>query len=284
MNEIRRFQGDPVHHTPRSGRRWTPIDGSTATDDLEEAAVGLMGELNAYEFTDRLLPSGLYRMFAYETPIGVRISALKFTGTMGAGGVADDTTDGLNDPTTGTDPGTDPFADPGQTTVGTVGDGSGPGNVSGGDPNDPNSGAVEGQQYGTGGNAGGGAGTTTSEPQPPTSSSCGAWTASTSNAQVVGVAQSISYSNSPVAWSDQAIYYMTASDGTYWALTQWWENGLKMVAAHVCTQPLKGQTKPSTGLSVAVMLAIVGAAGAAAVIGLSAVRSHKRMKAHRHAA
>jgi hypothetical protein len=284
MNEIRSYAGDAVHSSPPSGKRWAPIDAASVTPDLEDAAISLMGELDAYQCTDRVLPSGLYRLFAYETPIGLRISAQRFLGTMGDG-----EDDGSGDGGDSGDGGSD-GSDGGDGGDGGSSDGSGPNNTppieAGNDPTVDTTQNLPGDSTsGGGGSGGGGGGQTTSEPTPPTSAKCGAWAASTNNAQVVGVAQSISYSNTPVAWQDQSIYYMTASDGTQWALTQWWENGLKMVAAHVCTQSLTGGPSgtASSSSNIGLILAIGGAVAAAAVIGVAAVSAHQR-HVHKRAA
>jgi hypothetical protein len=288
MNDIRGYMGDPVHAAPPSGDQWTPIDRTTATPELEEVAAGLMGDLPAYHYTDRMLPSGLYRFFAYETPIGNRVSAQKFTGTMGLGTIdTGSTTDG-----TGDAPAPQLTSDPNNLaanlpdTVLATPDGSANLNSDAGNTNPDTSvndgGGTPIQVQGSGGNTTGGGGTTTHEPVPPPNASCGAWTASTSNAQIVALANSISYSNTPVAWADQAIYYTKASDGSQWALAQWWEGGSKMVAAYSCSSPASGSgsgTTMSTGMIAGIALAVVGAATG---IGL-AVASHQK-KATRHAA
>ena len=40
----------------------------------------MLGSLPAYHYSDAALPDGLYRFFAFETPVGLSIAALKFVG------------------------------------------------------------------------------------------------------------------------------------------------------------------------------------------------------------
>jgi hypothetical protein len=278
MNTIQGYMGDPVHAAPPSGPEWVPID--RGSDELDAAAVSLMGDLPAYHSTDRMLSSGLYRFFAFETPVGNRISALRFAGTMGVTQDTGSTTDGSGSDTAGgpaTSPGIltqNPF--PTQMTAPTDIIATPQGTS---DSNPTSSESVGGgtQQVGPASNSTGGGTTTTHEVVPPPNPTCGAWVASTSNAQIVAVANSISYSNSPVVWTDQAVYYTKASDGSQWALAQWWEGGSKMVAAYTCSQPVAAGSGSSMSTGEKIGLAIAGV-GAVAGIAFAAFGAHKRSR------
>jgi hypothetical protein len=70
----------------RADHAWPPCEGGWAEVPVDhdaivvERAKGLLGALPVYHYTDEVLSSGLYRFFAFETPIGHQVSALKFVG------------------------------------------------------------------------------------------------------------------------------------------------------------------------------------------------------------
>lgn len=78
-----------VSATPYEGRAdhvWPPFAEGWAEVPFhhDEAVVGrakaLLGALPTYHYADEALPSGLYRFFAFDTPVGTAVSALKFIG------------------------------------------------------------------------------------------------------------------------------------------------------------------------------------------------------------
>ena len=74
--------------TPYEGRAdapWPPFSlgwAECAADDAEACERGrlLLGALPPYHYADDALPGGLYRFFAFDTPIGQAVGALKFVG------------------------------------------------------------------------------------------------------------------------------------------------------------------------------------------------------------
>jgi hypothetical protein len=75
-----------VPYRGRADNVWPPFAGGWAEVPYhhDEAVVGrakaLLGALPTYHYADETLPSGLYRFFAFETPVGTAVSALKFIG------------------------------------------------------------------------------------------------------------------------------------------------------------------------------------------------------------
>lgn len=70
----------------RADHAWPPCDGGWAEVPFDhdggvvDRAKSLLGALPVCHYTDEVLPTGLYRFFAFETPIGHQVSALKFVG------------------------------------------------------------------------------------------------------------------------------------------------------------------------------------------------------------
>lgn len=76
----------PVAYKGRADHVWPPFSEGWAEVPFHhdpkavETARLMLGALPPYHYTDEVLPQGLYRFFAFETPVGVSISALKFVG------------------------------------------------------------------------------------------------------------------------------------------------------------------------------------------------------------
>jgi hypothetical protein len=76
----------PVAYKGRADHVWPPFQEGWAEVPFHhdpkavETARLMLGALPPYHYTDEALPTGLYRFFAFETPVGVSISALKFVG------------------------------------------------------------------------------------------------------------------------------------------------------------------------------------------------------------
>jgi hypothetical protein len=78
---------ETVYATPYEGKAdspWPPFELGWAEVARDDAAAkrraSMMGALPAYHYVDDALPEGLYRFFAFETPVGPRVGALKFVG------------------------------------------------------------------------------------------------------------------------------------------------------------------------------------------------------------
>jgi hypothetical protein len=231
--------------------------------------------LPPWHYRDELTESGLYRFFTFEHPNGASVGAARFAGYAG--------TLGAGDPSLGS--GVTPSApSDGSTPTDTSGAGATQPGVSDTSPGGTGAGTATPQQMGQGGTGTAGTGTTTpvstgsstSEPVPAVTASCGGWTASTSDASIVTMANNIVNGSGPTAWADQAQYQTTGSDGTAWVLVMWWENGSKMVAAYKCTTPGTGSTSAqpaaasSSGLTAGAIIAGVLVVGGLVWAGLSA--------------
>ena len=281
--QMYKYAGSPTNVAPPCHASWAAVD--EASDELRRTAASILPQMPPYHYVDKLLKDGVYRLYTYETPIGQAIAAQRFIGPVGSMG--DPTGDG--DDETGDAP-PDPSASDSAWNDPTGVLNNGTTTAAGVDTNVPDSGDSS-QDVGGGTNQIGGGGSssggqTTSEPVPQPNAQCTAWTASTSNSQVVGVAQSISYSNTPVAWSDQGHYQMTASDSTVWMLVMWWENGMKMVAAYKCTLApgaSPGTPTATTGMSTLEKV-LIGAGVVLAVGGGTALAMshHKKSRSHAH--
>lgn len=268
---------------------------------LSDGTLGAPGDAVELDGSDALEPwtyrdelhdfGGLYRFFLYEHANGWGIGALRFTGepsTLGQEGGDAGGCDPATDPNCGTtqkgggqgepcDPATDPNC--GATEVGPT---------QGGGGTLPQQGGAQGEAGG-----GGGGGQTSGEPAPAADASC-TWTPDASDSGIVGIANNISYHNSPVAWRDQGTYDTTSSNGTKYRLVMWWENGMKMVAAYRCNPrgsgggqqpgPSKGGGVVQAGSSpwgVLVLLALVAGGGILASTGKLGKLGGKK-GAHRH--
>jgi len=96
------YVGEPSRPAPDLPRGWRQVEQD---EHAAQIASGLVGALPRYHYIDHFSPHGLFRFFAYETPIGEEvISAYRFVGTLG------------QDDTTTTDEGT---TDQGATDQGT---------------------------------------------------------------------------------------------------------------------------------------------------------------------
>ena len=73
------YQGRADHAWPPHPEGWAEVPFHHDPDVVGRAKT-LLGALPAYHYADEPLPSGLYRFFAYETPIGTAVGALKFVG------------------------------------------------------------------------------------------------------------------------------------------------------------------------------------------------------------
>lgn len=197
-----------------TGGAWSsPIDPSPA---LLAFASGELAASGGNPVTERLNDGRLY-LFTLEagaTVVRVCTSEGFIPSTVGQDAGQEATCDPTTDPNCGS-------SEPGGATTqgggGTTTEGGGGTNV----------------DTGGGGGTGGG-GQTSGEPIPQPDGSCGSWVADASNAQIVSLATSISYHNTPVPWTDQGVYRTKSSDGTTWALVMWWQGGRKMVAAWRC--------------------------------------------------
>lgn len=76
-----------VYATPYEGRAdhpWPPFElgwAEVARDDAAAARrASMMMGLPPYHYVDDAMPEGLYRFFAFETPVGPRVGALKYVG------------------------------------------------------------------------------------------------------------------------------------------------------------------------------------------------------------
>jgi len=153
------------------------------------AGSGVLGELPMHHYQDVTTPTGLYRFFHYQSPVGGQIGALHFDGVL----AGEMTNAGLL----------------GDTANGTVIQlsNSGGGNYAGDD----------GSNYVLGGSSG-------SEPIPANNASC-TWIADTSNATVTQMAKAISYGGTqygtpPTPFKNQAVYQTTVA-GVLWDLVMW---------------------------------------------------------------
>lgn len=73
------YQGRADYVWPPHDLGWAEVPFHHDAGVVEHAR-GMLGRLPPYHYTDAALPGGLYRFFAFETPVGVSISALKFVG------------------------------------------------------------------------------------------------------------------------------------------------------------------------------------------------------------
>lgn len=116
------------------------------------------------------------------------------------------------------------------------------------------------------------------EPIPQPNAQCSSWVPDTSNAQIVALANDISYGTNspPVPWTNQSVYNTTSSDGTSWRLVMWSSGGLQMVSTFRCVPaspnnppgPAPAQASSgSAGLIFAVLIAL--GTGAAALFSKS---------------
>jgi hypothetical protein len=75
-----------VPYQGRADHAWPPCEGGWAEvpyhhdAGVRERAVMMLGALPPYHYADEVMGSGLYRFFAFETPIGQAVGALKFIG------------------------------------------------------------------------------------------------------------------------------------------------------------------------------------------------------------
>jgi len=151
------------------------------------AGSGVLGELPLHHFQDVTTPTGLYRFFHYDSPVGGQIGALHFDGVL----VGETTNAGLVG-----------AADPGSTLITLTSDGTG--NFQGSD----------GNGYTLGGSSG-------SEPIPANTASC-TWVPDATNSAVTAMAQAISYgtANKVTTFQNQAVYQTTVA-GVLWDLVMW---------------------------------------------------------------
>lgn len=73
------YQGRADHVWPPFDLGWAEVPFHHDAGVVEHAR-SMLGKLPPYHYSDAALPDGLYRFFAFETPVGVSISALKFIG------------------------------------------------------------------------------------------------------------------------------------------------------------------------------------------------------------
>lgn len=74
------YQGRADHAWPPCAGGWAEVPYHHDAAVRERAATVMLGQLPPYHYADEALPSGLYRFFAFETPIGKAVGALKFIG------------------------------------------------------------------------------------------------------------------------------------------------------------------------------------------------------------
>src|SRR5579864_6097088 len=73
------YKGRADHVWPPFAEGWAEVPFHHDPKAVETARL-MLGALPPYHYADEVLPEGLYRFFAFETPVGVSISALKFIG------------------------------------------------------------------------------------------------------------------------------------------------------------------------------------------------------------
>lgn len=73
------YKGRADHVWPPFAEGWAEVPFHHDPKAVETARL-MLGALPPYHYADEVLPEGLYRFFAFETPVGVSISALKFVG------------------------------------------------------------------------------------------------------------------------------------------------------------------------------------------------------------
>lgn len=211
--------------------------------------------LPLWHYQDLHAPEGLYRAFRWETPTGPATSMLKYMGVEAAQAAL--AAQGAAGGSMGAPPAEDDEVAAGFRSfigaMGAVAPGSGGGT--------------------TGGGTTGGGGTTTPQTAPPPSATVASWTPdASSNSTAVGIANSILFQGSPVAWADQMVYYQTIN-GQPWAFTGNYENGMKYVIAwrgNVASPQNPSPVAPtgggssgmSTGEVVGVVAALVAVTGA----------------------
>jgi len=72
-------------YPPNCGDGWEDVDANNPEAwNAVACASGMVGELPLYHYRDALLPTGLHRFFAYETPVGGAIGAVRYSGTITA--------------------------------------------------------------------------------------------------------------------------------------------------------------------------------------------------------
>lgn len=234
------YTTDPRAPYPPAGRGWVEV----APDDAGATRIArdITGWLPPSHYVDGMLSTGLYRFFAFESGAGVHVGALRFAGMMGG---LDDDSAGLM----GDDPSTDPNA--GSGTVATLND-AGAGTFS------------DGSTTYTQGGAGG------HEPIPQNDANC-TWVPDTSNAQAVAIANSISNSNTPTAFKDQAVYTQVISGVTYkfvmWSGDCRGDGGTYHCVSVFRCNPTGNQPTPapaaSTGSSAGLIFGLLAVAGLA---------------------
>lgn len=74
------YQGRADHAWPPSGDGWAEVPYHHDASVREHAQTVMLGQLPPYHYADEAMASGLYRFFAFETPIGKAVGALKFIG------------------------------------------------------------------------------------------------------------------------------------------------------------------------------------------------------------
>lgn len=87
MNPPIAYAGTADRPFPPHGAGWTAVDGNDAAARRGASAIATTGALPLYSFVDDLVGGpggGMYRFFAFDTPVGPRVGALRYTGTAGA--------------------------------------------------------------------------------------------------------------------------------------------------------------------------------------------------------
>jgi hypothetical protein len=283
--QIQRYQGSPDRPVPLSPDEWQGVESHDP--HARARAASLLGELPPYHFVDERGPSGLYRFFAYETPFGMSVSALRRElegepDTLGA------TNPNFKVPSAAQVNANPPGAALADAAVALLTEFSANGVPSehafsqavdlfqtawNADPlsevNGSDSALDEDGGYGPNAHdalasiSGGTAppvntspappgttppGRTTNEPVPQPDASCAGWVVDASTPQVTAIASTIAFHDSPTAWVDQGVYSTTVN-GTAYRFVMFWQNGLKAVAAYKCTSGGGGATPSSTASS-----------------------------------
>jgi hypothetical protein len=235
------------------------------------ACSGAIGELPMHHYQDLRTPTGLYRFFHFDTPMGGQIGALHFDGQIhkhdhpsliGAAGICGPGYSLAAD-------GVTCVQDGGSDTV-TQLSSSGGGNFT----------DSSGDAYTTGGSSG-------TEPIPSNDAAC-TWVPDATNPAAVAIATSISYSNTPVPFQNQAVYNTTIA-GTKWRMVMWQGDckgdggSYHCVSTFRCepgSSPPTPPTPPSSGGSSSSMGIIIAAIVAALGLGGAAVYAGKKKHAH----
>jgi hypothetical protein len=94
MTDLVSYLGSPDCPYPPCDDGWSYVDDDGPLFEAARAEAGQLGELPLASYTDRLTGAGLFRFFAYDTPVGPQIGALHYDGTIGqADGVTKISTD-----------------------------------------------------------------------------------------------------------------------------------------------------------------------------------------------